>query len=637
MPIQTPKSSSRPVSVSPLLDLARDLQSGRLDRRTFLTRATALGMTLPVALMMINNTVVDVAAAGQTPAASPIAPGAPDAPIKLDPGVRAGQTRGEGGQLRILQWQAPTTLSLHAATGKKDKMAASLVSEPLMSYAPDGSLLPRLITVVPSIANGQLAADLSRVTYTLQPGIIWSDGEPFTAQDVIFTWKWLIDPDNPTAAVGQYEMIREITAEDDLTATITYVAPQPGWYVPFSGSSWGAVYPKHILDGGGQAANDAFALKPVGTGPFVVESFSVSDQVVYVANERYREPGKPFFASILLKGGGDAASAARAVLQTGEYAFAPALQLEPDVLTQIESTGDKGTVVILPSSNLERLVINFADPHTEVEGERAKLGTPHPFFTDLRVRQAFSLAIDKQTMADKLYLKGERPASNFLVGVPEYASPNNQWVYDPDAANRLLDEAGWVLDGNVRKKDGVLMAVTYATSVNSVRQKTQQVIKANWEKIGVKTDLIEVDPAIYFDGSPGNDQSMRHFYNDVQMWADGLDIPFPLNFMLPWYAGPDDENVAQKSNSWFGVNQQRYVNPDFDALYEEAGTQTDAARLVEIFVRMNDIVVQDVAGIPLIQRSSAVYAIAKTLNDAAIIPSSFELPYWNIANWTRTT
>ncbi|MGI8484314.1 MAG: peptide ABC transporter substrate-binding protein [Thermomicrobiales bacterium] len=531
--------------------------------------------------------------------------------------------------------EAPTTLSLHAATGKKDKIAAALVSEPLMSYDPDGALLPRLITTVPSIENGQLSADLTRVTYRLLPDVTWSDGKPFTADDVIFTWKWLIDPANPTAAVGQYEMIAGITAEDDLTVTITYNAPQPGWYIPFTGSNWGAIYPKHLPDGGGQAANDAFALKPIGTGPFVVDSFAVGDQVIYVANERYRDTTKPFFSRVVLKGGGDAASAAHAVLQTGEYEFAPALQLEPEVLTQVESTGEKGKVVILPGSDMERLVINFADPHKEVAGERAHPGTPHPFFTDHRVRQAFSLAIDKQTLADKLYLKGELPASNFLVGVPEFESPHNQWVYDPDEANRLLDEAGWMRDGKVRKKDGIELAVTYATSVNAVRQKTQQVIKANWEQIGVKTELIEIDPAIYFDGSPGNEQSMRHFYNDVQMWSDGLDIPFPLNFMLSWYAGPHNENVAQKANDWFGVNQQRYVNPEFDALFDEAGTETDPRRLVEIFVRMNDIAVQDVAGIPLIQRSSAVFALANTLDPAAIIPSSFELPYWNIANWTR--
>ncbi|MGB3330590.1 MAG: peptide ABC transporter substrate-binding protein [Thermomicrobiales bacterium] len=624
-------------SPSPLLDLTRALRAGHLDRRSFLSRAIALGMAPSLALMVLHQPDALAQTPDASPAASPAAsPTAAGSSLVLDPGVRDDQQRGVGGELRILQWQAPTTLSSHGATGKKDKMAAALVSEPLMSYAPDGSLIPRLVTQVPSVANGLLAADLTQVTYTLTPGITWSDGTPLTAEDVVFTWQWLIDPANPTAAVGQYEAIDRVEAVDALTARITYAAPQPGWYIPFSGTNWGVVYPKHILDGGGQAAHDAFSLQPIGTGPFVVESFTPGDQVIYTANPAYREANKPFFAKVVLKGGGDAPSAARAVVQTGEYEFAPALQLEPEILAELGSSGKDGTIVVRPGSSLERLLLNFCDPHTEVDGERAKLGTPHPFFTDLQVRQAFSLAIDKGTLVKRLYLPGEEPASDFLVGVPDYASPNNQWRYDPDEANRLLDAAGWTREGTgTRTKDGKELSVTYATSVNAVRQKTQQVIKANWEKVGIRTELIEVDPGIFFDGSPGNDQSMRHFYNDVQMWADGPDTPFPLNFFIVWYAGPHNENVAQKANGWLGVNQQRYVNPEFDALYVEAGTQTDPARLVDIFVRMNDIAVQDVAGIPLVQRSSAVYAIANSLTGEAVIPSSFEVPYWNTANWTK--
>ncbi|MGC4105092.1 MAG: peptide ABC transporter substrate-binding protein [Thermomicrobiales bacterium] len=614
---------------SSLLALTHAFRTGHLDRRTFLRRATALGMSPLVALMTIN---LPSATSAQTPDAewTPA--------VALDPGVRADQERGEGGDLRILQWQAPTTLSSHAATGKKDKMAAALVSEPLMSYAPDGTLLPRLITQVPSVENGLLSADLTQVTYSLLPGVTWSDGEPLTAEDVVFTWQWLVDPENPTAAVQQYAMIDGIEVVDELTARITYNAPQPGWFVPFTGTNWGVVYPKHILNGGGQAANDAFSLKPIGTGPFVVESFTPGDQAIYTANPTYREPGKPFFSKVILKGGGDAPSAARAVVQTGEYDFAPALQLEPEILSELNANGSRGEIVVRPGSSLERLLFNFCDPHTEVDGERAKLGTPHPFFTDLRVRQAFSLAIDKATLVDRLYLPGEEAASDFLVGVPEFASTANQWRYDPEEANRLLDEAGWMRgDDGFRIKDGVKLAVTYAAAVNNVRQKTQQVIKANWEKVGIRTELMEVDPGIFFDGSPGNDQGMTHFYTDVQMWADGPDTPYPLNFFFVWYAGPDNANVAQKANNWTGVNQMRYVNPDFDALYDEAATQTDPARLAELFIAMNDLAVQDVAGVPLVQRSSAVYAITESLNDDAVFPSSFEMPFWNIANWTKAS
>jgi peptide/nickel transport system substrate-binding protein len=231
------------------------------------------------------------------------------APV-LDAGTE-GQTRGAGGEVKILQWQAPTSLSLHTASGTKDHLAASIVSEPLMSYLPDGSLLPRLVREVPSVENGMLAASFDEVTYRLLPDVVWSDGVPFTAEDVVFTHTWLTDPANAATSAGQYGEISEITAVDPLTVRVRFSRPQAGWYIPFTGTSWGVVYPKHILDGGGQDALNAFTQHPIGTGPYVVEEFLPGDHVTYVANERYREPAKPFFSRVYLKGGGDAASACR--------------------------------------------------------------------------------------------------------------------------------------------------------------------------------------------------------------------------------------------------------------------------------------------------------------------------------------
>jgi peptide/nickel transport system substrate-binding protein len=548
----------------------------------------------------------------------------------LDAGT-GGQSRGAGGEVKILQWQAPTSLSLHTASGTKDHLAASIVSEPLMTYLPDGSLLPRLVREVPSVGNGLLAPAFDEVTYHLLPDVVWSDGEPFTADDVVFTYTWLIDPANAATSAGQYGEISEITAEDPLTVRIRFARPQAGWYIPFTGTSWGVVYPKHILGGGGQDALNAFSQHPIGTGPYVVEEFLPGDHVTYVVNERYREPGKPFFSRVYLKGGGDAASAARAVLQTGDFDLAWNLQVEPQVLNGLADAGE-GKVVVAPGANLERLQLNFSDPHTEVDGQRSEVNTPHPFITDRRVRQAFALAINRQQIADELFLERESPASNFLVGIPAYASPNTRWAYDPERAHALLDEAGWGWGGGYRTRDGIELAVTYAAPVNQVRQKTQAIIKQNWEEIGIRVELVQVDPGIFFDQSPGNDQNMSHFYYDVEMWSSGSDIPYPLTYMEGWYGGED--NIPQAANGWTGLNQQRYVNPEYDALWEEAARETDPERLAELFIAMNDLVVEDVAGIPLIQRAAQVYGIANRLNDGNIVPNAFEQLYWNIANWT---
>src|SRR5215213_6459355 len=157
----------------------QDLQAGRISRRDFLQRAAALGVATPVALGILRLTDV---AQEATPASGAFT-AAPTAGTE-------GQTRGAGGELKLLQWQAPTTLSPHTGNGTKDYLGASLILEPLMSYLPDATVIPTLVDEVPSIENGGLSEDLTTVTYKIKQGVTWSDGEPFTSKDVLFTWQW---------------------------------------------------------------------------------------------------------------------------------------------------------------------------------------------------------------------------------------------------------------------------------------------------------------------------------------------------------------------------------------------------------------------------------------------------------------
>jgi peptide/nickel transport system substrate-binding protein len=105
--------------------------------------------------------------------------------------------------------------------------------------------------------------------------------------------------------------------------------------------------------------------------------------------------------------------------------------------------------------------------------------------------------------------------------------------------------------------------------------------------------------------------------------------------MLSWYAGPDNENIAQASNDWQGQNFQRYVNPDFDKLYEELLTLTDAEKAYQTLIDMNDILINDVVIIPEVNRAADKYAISNDLNNDNVALGPFEINYWNIANWNR--
>jgi peptide/nickel transport system substrate-binding protein len=565
-----------------------------------------------------------------------------------------GQTRGEGGDLRIVQWQAPSHLSALQATGDKDGLGASLVSESLMVRGAGGELIPNLITEVPSVENGLLAEDFTSVTFNLLEGVLWSDGEPFTAADVSFTLDWILDKTvetttdesgtpvatttNGAVAKAIYETIDTYTVDGDYTITITFTQPNPTWSDGYTGAGASVIYPKHVLDGGGQEAIDAFKAKPIGTGPFKVDEFTVNDQVIYSANENYREPNKPYFSRVILKGGGDAASAARSVIQTGDFDFGWNIAIEPELATSLEGDDTPGVLLVAPDIGIERININFSDPRTEVDGQRSEMNTPHPILSDPAVRQAMNLAIDRELIANSFFFGGqEEPAVvNILSGIPTMESPNTKVVFDPDQAGKLLDEAGWVLDGDVRKKDGTELSLNYQTTINQVRQKIQQVVKDNLEEIGFKIELVQTDAAIFFDSAEGNDQNNTHFYYDLNMFQSSVGAPPPVAYMLRWYAGENGENIAQESNGWTGRNFQRYNNPEYDELYRQAQVESDPDTQNELFIAMNDILFNDAAVLPLVRVGNKV-AVARSLNQENLAPSPYEFDYWNIANWNRVS
>jgi peptide/nickel transport system substrate-binding protein len=628
------------MSSSSLGRLYESLKAGTISRREFIERGTALGIGAGAALYFANSAAI-VAAGGSrngfavyqgqdgTPAASPQA----GAPALLDAGTE-GQTRGAGGRLNLIQWQAPTMAAAHSSVGTKDYLAAQLVTEPLLDYLPDGTIIPVLAAEVPAVENGGLTEDLKTVTFKLKEGVLWSDGEPFTANDVVFTWQWITTESNASVSAEVWSNIESIEAQDDLTAVVTFTQPSAAWFEAFTGHTYGPIYPSHVFGDDPANKNDAFLTAPIGTGPFVIEEFSVNDQVTYAVNENYREPNKPAFSSVIIKGGGDAAAAARAVCQTGEYDYAWNLQVEPDVLTEIDEQGEFGEVIVERGASVERIHINFSDPWTEVDGQRSEMNTPHPFLSDPAVRQAMNVSVPREVIATEFYGEGQPPTANILTGLESFESPNTSWEFNLEKAAQILDEAGWAMEGDVRAKDGVELKIVYATSVNTVRQKTQAVVKQAFDSLGIQTQLEQIDAGIFFDAGAGNEQNISHMYWDISMYTNSPSSPIPVSFLISWYAGPDNENIAQASNSWQGQNYQRYINPDFDAKFEELQVTTDFEAASALLIELNDILINDVVVIPEVNRSVDTYAVSTRLRkeNTALGPLN-DLVYWNIANW----
>jgi peptide/nickel transport system substrate-binding protein len=594
------------------------------------TPATGTGATPDAATPTTAAATTPDAAATQPAAANTPAPGntpaAPDPTNTPDPGAQAGG----GGLLRLLWWQAPTILNPHLSQGTKDYDASGLVYESLANIDVDGNLHASLAREIPSLENGDVASDGLSVTWRLREGVTWHDGEPFTSADVVFTYEWASNPDTTTTTIASFDSVESVEAEDDYTVVITFKEPNPAWYTPFVGAL-GMILPEHLFAdyAGAEARNAPYNLAPVGTGPYKVVDFRAGDVVLYERNEDYWDPGKPFFDEVEMKGGGDATSAARAALQSGEVDFAWNLQVEAQVLQQL-AQGGVGTLNPVPSPNVERILTNFADPWTEVNGARAEPTTQHPFLQYKEVRQALKMAVDSETVATQLYGPTGEATTNVLAAPAAFASPNTTHEFDLQGAAAALEAAGWT--GSPRSRDGVEMRILYQTSTNPVRQKTQEIIKQALESIGVPVEIKAIDAAVYFSSDAGNPDTASHFYADWEMFTNGPSSTFPISYMAAYISIDPARDIAQQSNAWAGSNLYRWVNEEYNALYSEAQTELDTERQAELFIAMNDLVVEEVVEIPLVHRASVV-AYANDLQN--VEPSGWDSNIWQLKEWRR--
>jgi peptide/nickel transport system substrate-binding protein len=294
----------------------------------------------------------------------------------------------------------------------------------------------------------------------------------------------------------------------------------------------------------------------------------------------------------------------------------------------MEQEGE-GVIVMGRGGSIEHVLLNFTDPNTEVDGERSSLKVPHPFFADLKVRQAFALAIDRKTIVERLYVKTASVAQ-FYVWAPKKYVPEAKWERDIEKANTLLDEAGWKkgADG-VRAKNGKKMKVLFQTSNNKLRQDTQAVIKRDLESLGVEVELKTVIADVFFSGDPTNPDTLMHFYADMEMFTQERAGPDdPVLFLQSF----DSSQLPQKSNKWARLNYSRYVNKEFDALHDAAARELDAAKFAELVRKMNQLLVDDVALIPLVERSD-VSGARRNLRGVQL--SGWASTLWALPFWYR--
>jgi peptide/nickel transport system substrate-binding protein len=414
--------------------------------------------------------------------------------------------------------------------------------------------LPVLVEELPSLENGGISEDGRVITLKLRDDIAWSDGTPITAQDFVFTYQMITDPNNAVTAVAPYDQVESVTAPDERTVVVTFEQPYAAWL----SALWQSLLPAHILqpvfEASGGIQNAEWNTAPtVGCGPFVFDSWERGQSARFVANPDYWL-GKPRLDEIVVRFVADDTAKVTA-LRENLADLTVFLINSALYMPQLQAAG----MQILPvNSGYNEGWFFFQDPENG-----------HPALQDEGVRQAIAMSIDREAMTRDLLGGQSQPAASYWDNTP-YLDPSVQpWPYDPAKARQLLDQAGWVdSNGNgIRDKDGVELSLTYGTTTNELRQAVQRSAQAQLAEVGIELEPSSYDSGTFFQG-----------YNEGGPAATGqLDIfqyaPRTRNYPDP---GTNDFLCSQiPSVDELGENWSWLCDEEVDQLLQQQATEID--------------------------------------------------------------
>lgn len=470
-------------------------------------------------------------------------------------------------------------------------------------YNEDNEPYPVMVTELPSVENGGISADGRTITMKLRDDLVWSDGEPLTSADFIFTHEMIMNPANTVASTYPNDQIESISAPDDTTVVMTFAEPFAAW----AATLWHGVLPKHILEpvfeAEGTIDNAEWNLNPtVGVGPYKFAEWESGSFARFVRNENYW--GMP--------------------PKIDEIYF----QFVPDDAAQINALvagdGDLGTffsysdVPTLEAAGIEIYQVQSGYN----EGWYMRLGgeNAHPALQDVRVRQAIAMGFDRASLCRDLLLGLTVPAVTYWDNTP-YAAPELEaWPYDPTAAAALLDQAGWV-DSNgdgTRDKDGVELVLKYGTTTRQVRQETQAIAQQQLAQIGIKLELLNYDSDLFFatDGPAAMGEL------DIMEWSDTTDFPDPnITYWLISEIPTPDYPV--------GLNWQHINDPELDALFQLQATQVDTEERIATFHEISRYIYEQVYWLGIWQDPDT-FGVSERLTGVKL---SGVNPFFNIAEW----
>ena len=231
-------------------------------------------------------------------------------------------------------------------------------------------------------------------------------------------------------------------------------------------------------------------------------------------------------------------------------------------------------------------------------------------------------------MQEQIYGRQAQTTPNFLNAPSRFRSANMRWEFNVDKANHVLDAAGWKrgADG-IRTKDGKRLRFVYQTSINAPRQKTQAIVKQACTKAGIDVELKSVVASVFFSSDAANPDTYSHFYTDLQMYntQTAIDPQLGMRQFVSW-------ELTAKENKWAGRNITRWRSEEYDRLYKGAEHEMDPVKRAAMFIRMNDLLIQNVVVIPVVWRNGVGAATARLRGMAH---SGWDSSFWNLANWHK--
>lgn len=469
----------------------------------------------------------------------------------------------------------------------------------------DNNPRPMLITEMPSVENGGISEGGRVITLKLRNDIFWSDGEPITSDDFVFTYEMSVDPANSVISTYPYDLIENVRAPDARTFVMTFSEP----FVPWASALRRGILPAHVLrpvyEAEGTLDGAEWNRAPtVGAGSYVFSEWESGSFARFVANENYWG-GRPNIDEIFIRFVPDDAAQVAALL-SGEgdlgtyFAYSDAPKLEEAGLQ----------ILTIPSGYNEGWYFYL--------GEDA-----HPAMKDVRVRQAIAMAFDRFTLTKDLLLGLTQPAATFWDGT-QFADPSIEpWPYDPERAKELLNEAGWI-DNNgddVRDKDGVQLVLTHGSTTRDIVKDVQLVAQQQLAEVGIKLEISNYEPNILFSGYGGGSPAATGQL-DIFEWSDRPLFPDPdINYWLCSEI-PSDENP-------YGINWQALCDEEVDALLRAQTSQVDFDERQQTFYELSRKIYENVYWLGIWQDQD-IWAINSRLDNVRI---SAVTPFFNVAEW----